>query len=97
MDEAPQHVLRTVGDDVSFRFCTGHEARSLNEFHEHLARLDEEAFRHHANEERNDFSAWVHEVVGDERLARDLKDATQEQALALLKARLTFLTETLSE
>ena len=95
MDEVTGSVLRDVEGDTSFRFCDGSEARSLSEFRERLAALEEDSFRHHANDHRNDFSAWLKDVVGDERLAQDMEDATQEQALALVKARLTFLSRTL--
>lgn len=97
MDEVSEGVLRDVGGDVSFRFCNGNEARSLSEFQEHLAGLDEDTFRHHASDGKNDFSAWLKDVVGDERLARDMENATREQALALVKARLTFLSRTLED
>ena len=93
MDDATGDVLRDVGGDVSFTFCTGEEARSLQEFHQRLTELDDDAFCHHANEHKNDFSAWIRQVVGDDRLALDMENATREQALALVKARLAFLSE----
>jgi len=97
MSEVSRDVLRDVGGDTSFRFCDGREARSLSEFHERLTALEEDSFRHHVNEDQNDFSAWLKDVVGDEPLARDMEGATQEQALALVKARLTFLSRTLED
>jgi len=37
--------------------------------------MNEETFGYHSNETKSDFSNWVKDVIGDEKLAADLKRA----------------------
>ena len=56
------------------------------------SRCDEETFRHHSSESRNDFSNWVRDVIGDEKLSRDLlKSTTQAQAAKSIDDRVAWL------
>ena len=66
--------------------------KSLPELGIALKQMDEETFRHHSNESRNDFSNWVRDVIGDEKLGRDLlKSTTQLQAAKSVDDRITWL------
>ncbi|MBD3209004.1 hypothetical protein GF367_01115 [Candidatus Woesearchaeota archaeon] len=91
--ERARHYLRRVDGDVQFVFPDGKTAGSLEELFLVVASLDDKGFYHHVMQDKNDFSAWLHEVVGDAVLAEDLSRASKEQAVALLKARLRFLRE----
>jgi hypothetical protein len=56
-----------------------------------LAAMDEEIYAYHVTPEKNDFSKWVNDVIGDEQLSSDLAKATcRVNAAELVKARLNF-------
>ena len=66
--------------------------KSLPELGVALKQMDEETFRHHSSESRNDFSNWVRDVIGDEKLSRDLlKSTTQAQAAKSVDDRVAWL------
>jgi hypothetical protein len=54
--------------------------------------MPEETFRYHSNETKTDFSNWVRDVIGDEKLARDLLGcAGAAQAAVSVRKRITWL------
>jgi hypothetical protein len=54
--------------------------------------MPDEAFAFHSNAEKSDFSNWVRDVIGDEKLARDLiKSPNQMQAAKCVTTRIAFL------
>jgi len=73
--------LADVPQEKRFWCSDGRVLKSLPELGVALKQMDEETFRHHSSESRNDFSNWVRDVIGDEKLSRDLlKSTTQAQA-----------------
>lgn len=67
-------------------------AKNLDEFAAGMARISDEVFVYHASGQKNDFAAWVQEVIGDSILARRLEAvATREEALAVLRRRIDEL------
>ena len=77
-----KNLVLDCGDGCSFKLADGKEIKNLNELNKSLENIDENVFRHHANDERNDFSNWVRDVVGDEKLAEDLS-RTKEKNIAI--------------
>ena len=66
--------------------------KNLPELKVALEQMSEETFRYHSNEFRNDFSNWVRDVIGEEKLSRDLqKSATRAQAAKVIADRITWL------
>ncbi len=61
--------LRDVHPDHVFKLKNGATIKNLYELANELASMDEEVFRHHVNEEKNDFHNWVLHIVRDEHLA----------------------------
>ena len=41
--------------------------------------MTEETFLYHANEEKNDFSCWIVDVIGDKKLGTDIKKAKNKK------------------
>jgi hypothetical protein len=41
--------------------------------------MSDETFFYHANEEKNDFSCWIIEVIGDAKLGNDIKKAKNKK------------------
>jgi hypothetical protein len=72
-----------------------HDGRVVNNLPElgvALKQMDEETFRHHSSESRNDFSNWVRDVIGDDKLSRDLlKSTAQAQAAKCIDDRVAWL------
>lgn len=89
---------RPVLDDVSpaqaFWTCSGVVIHNLSELARYLAACSEHDYRYHVNtdHDKNDFSAWVRDVVRDEVLARNLgQGLTREQYGAKITERLSEL------
>jgi len=56
-----------------FYFYNGDSAGSLDEFLDKLKSIDKDCFLHHVNEEKNDFSNWINDCVGDNALAKRIR------------------------
>jgi len=61
--------LKDVHPDHVFKLKNGAAIKNLYELANELASMDEEVFRHHVNEEKNDFHNWVLHIIRDEHLA----------------------------
>lgn len=55
-----------------FWVCTGQVAKNLREMADILETMSKEVFSYHVNAEKNDFTKWVAEVFGEEKLAKEL-------------------------
>ena len=87
-----ERLLGNVPAEYVFQCRDGNTFRNLRELTEALTTMTEETFVFHANEEKNDFSNWVGDVIRDEKLARDLRKAlNQTQAAKKVMQRITFL------
>jgi hypothetical protein len=62
--------LRTVHPELVLHLSNGKRIKNLYELASELATMDEEVFRYHVQEQRNDFANWLLHIVGDEHLAR---------------------------
>jgi len=73
--------LGNVSQEKQFWCHDGRYLKNLQELEAALEQITEETFRYHINETKSDFSNWVRDVIGDDKLSRDLKkNATREQA-----------------
>ncbi len=89
-------LLDNVPDEYVFRFHDGHILRNVVELRNALKTMQNDSFAFHANSEKNDFSKWVREVIGDQKLARDLEKApTRTKAAQKVADRVTFLSSKL--
>ncbi len=84
-------LLWNVDEGLQFSFQNGRYARNLKELLAGVSSLKKEEYEHHVYFDHNDFSNWLLDVLGDDKLARDLFGAHQEQAIALLKGRVHYL------
>ena len=72
-----------------FRFANGKAAANLHELRDALAEVDDAVFSHHVNAQRNDFAAWIRDVLGRTELAEKVMAArSKTELLALLEAEL---------
>ena len=85
-------LLSDVPADKLFWNKDGQVFKNLKELERGLANMNDEAFLYHANDQKNDFSKWVKDVVGDDKLAQDLMRArTRAQANKVVADRVAFL------
>jgi hypothetical protein len=87
-----QERLGDVPEEKRFWCHDGRYLKNLEELETALEQMTDETFRYHSSETKTDFSNWVRDVIGDEKLARDLlKSATQLQAAKNVAARIKLL------
>ena len=85
-------MLADVPDEKRFWVADGRYLKNLQELQAALLQMSPETFRIHSNKEKTDFSNWVQDVIGDDKLARDLlKCETQQQAARVVAERLNDL------
>jgi hypothetical protein len=90
--EEARRRLGDVADDKRFWCHDGRNIKNLGELRKALIDISDETFHHHSAGDRNDFSKWIKEVVGDEKLANDLgKAKSRLQASQAVAERISFL------
>ncbi len=84
--------LADVPQEKQFWCADGRVLKNLAELRAALTEMSEDTFRHHSSEMRNDFSNWVRDVIGEEKLSRDLqKSQTRTQAAKAVADRVAWL------
>jgi hypothetical protein len=84
--------LADVPLEKQFWCSDGRILKNLAELENTLGEMSEETFGYHSNEVKSDFSNWVRDVIGDEKLARDLlKSVTRAQAMKNVANRIAWL------
>jgi hypothetical protein len=68
--------LGDVPKEKRFWCHDGRFLKNLEELRAALEQMTEETYRYHSNETKTDFSNWVRDVIGEEKLARDLFNCT---------------------
>ncbi|MFH1663216.1 MAG: hypothetical protein ABH986_00085 [archaeon] len=56
--------------------------KSLCELSEHLKEMDESTFKNHVNPERNDFSQWVSNTIGDKTLGKKMGELSEKDEMS---------------
>ncbi len=84
--------LADVPLDKVFWSSDGRVLKNLPELETALREMSDETYLYHANESKNDFAEWVNNVIGDDKLARDLRrNATRYQASRSVAERVAWL------
>ena len=90
--ELVEGMLGDVPQDKWFWCSDGRTLRSLPELEAALEGMSEETFCSHSNEAKSDFSIWVRDVIGDDKLSRDLlKSTTQDRASKSVASRTAWV------
>jgi hypothetical protein len=90
--EEAKRRLENVPDDKRFWCHDGKLIKNLRELGKSLNDMSDETFHYHSGEERKDFSKWIRDVVGDDKLAKDLSKArSRTQASQAVAQRISFL------
>jgi hypothetical protein len=83
--EAMQKAHKFLVDiplEYSFRCHDGQVLKSMKELCDSFSIMTDETYSYHCKKEKNDFSNWVREIIGDVKLARDLEGATSRSLAA---------------
>jgi len=75
-------VLIDAEIEKCFWLCDGQILKNLKELAESLKKMKNEVFNYHVTKEKNDFTNWVKDVFGEEKLALELKKAKTAKASA---------------
>ena len=90
--EEANRRLGDVADEKRFWCQDGKVVKNIKELGKTLNDTSDDIFHYHAGEGRNDFSNWVRDVVGDNKLANDLSKAKSRiQAGKAVAQRVSFL------
>jgi hypothetical protein len=84
--------LGDVPEEKRFWVVDGRYLSNLGELKTALEGMTDETFNVHSDENKSDFSKWAAEVIGDAKLASDLKKSTTRLgAIKCVTARIKFL------
>lgn len=86
--EAPEHQYFILKD--------GSHLRSVQELAEALEHMNEDIFKHHVDDERNDFANWVEDVFNNKDLGQELREA-HNQIEARIKLLQKLVNDVISE
>jgi len=71
-------------EDKWFYFTSGRRASSIEELKAILESMSEAEFRHHVNNERNDFANWVEGVFAEFKLAKNLREVSERDGMIII-------------
>ncbi len=84
--------LGDASPEQCFWVNNGQILKNLEELANALQSMSDETYRYHANKEKNDFSKWLSEIIGDKKLANDLLSSkSRGSALKKVRGRLESL------
>ena len=84
--------LADVPADKVFHSHDGRVMKNLEELNLALRGMSEENFRYHITTDRNDFSKWVQDVIGDYELSAELQSSSNRaQASKAVANRIALL------
>ena len=90
-DEAKKYLCDAAPEQC-FWVNNGPILKNMEELANTLPDMAEDTFRHHVNNEKNDFSSWVRDIIGDAKLANDLLSSkNRDSALKKVRGRVNSL------
>ena len=80
-------LMTTVNEQHHFHVADGMKLENLMQLMEYLEKINDETYKFHANESKNDFSSWVNDVFEEPELAQNLKTASNKANAQLIIAK----------
>lgn len=74
-----REILKEVEGDLRFFCCNGQIFSSLEDLSKGLSKMEKEHFSYHSSKERSDFANWIEDVLGDKKLAEELRNACESK------------------
>lgn len=97
LKEEAKRLLADVPEEYVFRCCDGSILRNMEQLRDALTTMARESYIFHANMEKNDFTNWVRDILKDDKLANNLRKATnQTRAAKLVASRISALSKRLA-
>lgn len=84
---AAKRLLTEPAPHNQFFVSDGSVIKNVAELVWALDKMNEETYNFHANKEKNDFSSWIRDVFGEEKLAEDLKTSASKAEAQLAVAK----------
>lgn len=79
-----KQTLRQANDNQCFWVMNGEVLRDLNDLALVLVDMPDEVFRYHANPTKNDFAAWVEQVLQDSACAAALRRSRKPKSASVV-------------
>ncbi|MBI2546796.1 hypothetical protein HYV81_06480 [Candidatus Woesearchaeota archaeon] len=90
--DAARWFLREITGPECFWVNNGPILKSIEELAAAVRAMKKEVFLHHVNKDKNDLARWIEEVVGDNKLAADMrKSRSRRNILQALNMRVKIL------
>lgn len=90
--EEAKRYLCNAAPEQCFWVNNGPILKNIEELAGYLPDMPNEAFQHHVNNEKNDFSSWIRDVLGDQKLANEiLSSKSKDSAIKKIRNRLNSL------
>ncbi len=78
------HLNAHTHQDHFFVLKNGQKLRSMQELADELEVMDDSVFSHHVNEQKNDFAAWINDVLNLKELSQNLVSLNNKKQMASL-------------
>lgn len=96
LKQEAQEFLAGVPEENVFRCHDGCVMKNMKELANELNTMTDETYVYHVNKDNNDFVNWVRDIIKDDRLAKDLRDAPNRiQAARRVASRVSVLSRRL--
>ena len=90
-DEAKKYLCDAAPEQC-FWVNNGPIIKNMEELANFMPEISDDAFKHHVNSEKNDFSNWVRDVIGDAKLANELVSSkNKDSTLKKIRNRISIL------
>lgn len=70
-----------ITPDRYFVTCDGRRIRDCEELADILHQINDDIFKFHVTNEKNDFSTWIHDVFNDEDIAESIRKIHDRTAM----------------
>jgi hypothetical protein len=87
--------LSNVLEEYVFRCHDGQIINNLKELQNALATMSDDTYLYHSNSDKQDFSNWVQDIIGDQKLAKDLNNSRSRTKAVLAINRRVILFESM--
>ncbi|MEM4259749.1 MAG: DUF5752 family protein [Candidatus Woesearchaeota archaeon] len=69
----PKKILENVSPDKIFFVCDGSTLSNIKDLSNALKTMNDGTFSYHANQQKNDFSNWITDVLHDPALGKKIR------------------------